>query len=89
VVAHRRAAAAALERVADGAAPAGIGGIDPNLEPALLDVAIQIEVADAGLDDGVVRLVVDLDDAVHALQVDDDAARVGGRRAAVAQVLPR
>src|SRR6185295_16180120 len=42
-----RVPAAAIERVAKRAAPARIGHVDPHLELALLDVAIEVEVADA------------------------------------------
>jgi hypothetical protein len=76
-----------IEGVADGASPPGIGTVDPYLQPALLDVAVQIEVGDAGLDDGEVTLVIHLDDPVHPLQVDDDAARQIRRRASVAEIL--
>ena len=86
VVLHRRAAAAALERIAEWGAPAGIGRVDPDVELVLLDVTVEVEVADAGLDDGEVDLVVHLEHSVHALEIDDHAARVRGRRRAVAQV---
>ena len=84
-----RVADAVIERVADDAAPTGVGRIDPELELALLNVAVEIEVDDAGLDDRAAAPFVDGDDAVHALQIDDDAARQDRRRAAVAQVLAR
>ena len=50
MVVQRAAAAAAFERVTDRAAPSGIGRIDPHLEFVLLNVAVEIEVADARLD---------------------------------------
>ncbi len=86
VVLHRRAAAAALERVAERRAPAGIGRVDPDVELVLLDVTVEVEVAHARFDDGVVDLVVDLEHAVHALEIDDHAARVGRGGRAVTQV---
>src|SRR5690606_19858243 len=85
-VRQRRASRAALEGVADEAAPAGIGAVDPEPQAALADVAVEIEVADAGLDERVREILVDLDDLVHALQVEHDAAGVDGRRAAVGEV---
>ena len=82
-----RVADAVIERIADGTAPAGIWAVDPDLEAALFDVAVEIEVRDAGLDEREAAPVVDLENPVHALQVDDDAAREIRRRAAVTQVL--
>ena len=52
-VLRHRVAAAVIERVADHAAPAGIRAVDPDLELVLLDVAIEVEVAHAGLDERV------------------------------------
>ena len=78
MLAHRRAAAATLERIAHGRAPARIGRVDPDIELVLLNVTIKVEIADAGLDHGVVNLVVDLEYPVHAFQIDDDAAREHG-----------
>ena len=76
-----------IEGVAHRASPARVWTVDPDLELAVLDVAIQIEVRHTRLDDGEVPLVVDLDDAVHALQVDDHRAREIAGRAAVSEVL--
>ncbi len=52
VIAERRSrpAAAAIERVADDAAPARIGRIDPDVEARFLDVIVEIEVTDTRLD---------------------------------------
>ena len=88
VEAHR-VADAVIHRVADQAAPAGVRRVDPHLEPALLDVAIKIDVRDARLDEREVALVVARENAVHALQVDRDAAAHVRRRAAVGEVLAR
>src|SRR4029453_8700483 len=63
------------------------GRIDPELESLLVYVAIEIEVADARLDERVVVLLVHLEDPVHALEVEDDAAGDVWRRPAVSQVL--
>ena len=76
-----------VERVADDASPSRIGTVDPDLELAVLNVSIQIEVRHTRLDDGEVPLVIDLDDAVHALQIDDHRAREIAGRAAVSEVL--
>ena len=78
MVAHRSAPAAAIEGIAHGAAPAGIGGIDPHFQLAILDVAIEIEIADARLDQRVGVLFVDFEDAVHALQVEDHVPESSG-----------
>jgi hypothetical protein len=87
VVAHRRVAATAFQRVADQTSPTGIGRIDPQLQLLLLNVAIQIEVADAGLDQGVVVLLAHLDDAVHPLEIETTLPVTVRRRAAVAEIL--
>ncbi len=84
----RRPAAAAVERVADHAAPARIGRIDPDVEPVLFDVIVEVEVAYARLDERIRVALVDLEHAVHALQIEHDAAGVHGRRAAVCKVAP-
>ena len=89
VVLHRRAAAAALERIAEWGAPAGIGRVDPDVELVLLDVAVEVEVADAGLDDGEVDLVVHLEHTVHALESTTTLPEYAGDDAAVAQVAGR
>jgi hypothetical protein len=78
---------AVIERVADDATPSGVRRIDPQLQIALLDVAVEIEVADARLHDGAAAPLVDGDDSVHALEIDHDATRQNRRRAAIAQVL--
>ena len=39
-------------------------------------MTIEIEVADAGLDEARLVPLVDVEDPVHALQVEDDAARI-------------
>ena len=81
-----RIADAMIERVADHAAPARVRAVDEHLQVAVLDVAVQVEVGHARLDDGVVALVVDLDDAVHALEIEHDAAGEVGCGTAVAEV---
>src|SRR6185295_510519 len=76
-----RVARAAIERVAHDAAPAGIGHVRPQANLLLLQVPIQIEVADAGLYQAEGLLLVHLEHAVHALQIEHHAAGVHGRRA--------
>jgi hypothetical protein len=84
---RHRVAAAVIERVADQAAPTRVRAVHPNVELVLLDVAIEIEVAHARLDERRRVLLADLEDAVHALQVEHDAPREIRSRAAVTQVL--
>jgi hypothetical protein len=50
-------------------------------------VLVQIDEGHPRLDDSIVELVVDLDDLVHAVQVQRDGAIHAGRGAAVAEVL--
>ncbi len=78
---------AVVQRIADGAAPARVGGVDPDLQPAVLDVAVEVEIGDARLNQGEMALGVDLQHAVHPLQVDDDAAADIGAGAAIGVVL--
>ena len=66
----------------------GSGTSTQTFRPLLLDVAIQIEVAHARLDQRVGVLLVHLEDAVHPLEVEHHAAGVGRRGAAVAQIRP-
>src|SRR5262249_18705281 len=56
--------------------------------PARLDRVVEVEPADAGLDDRVAELLVDLEHAVHPTEVDDDRPAYPRRRAPVAVVLP-
>lgn len=58
-----------IQCVADRAAPARIRDIDPHFQPALLDELVEVEVRHAGFDERKIALVVDLQDAVHALEV--------------------
>ena len=70
---------AMVHRISNDAAPAGIGGIDPDLQPAVLNVPVQIEVGDPGFDDREMPLVVHLNHPVHPFQVENDAAGEIGR----------
>ncbi len=85
-VRQRRASGAVVERVADHTAPARVGAVDPELQLAVANVAIQIEVADARLDECVCLVFVQIEHLVHALQIEHDAARVHGRGAAIGEV---
>ena len=67
----------------------GSGVSTHTLSLFCLDVAIEIDVGDAGLDEREVALVVADENAVHALQIDRDAAAHVRRRAAVGEVLAR
>ena len=64
----------------------GSGTSSHSFSP-LLDVLVQIEVADAGLDQRVAELLVHLEDAIHATEVEHDRAREHRRRAAVGEIL--
>ena len=76
-----------VERVPDDAAPAEVGDGEHQLVAARLDRVVEVEPADARLDDRVRRLLVDLEHAVHPAEVDDDRAAHPRRGAAVAVVL--
>ncbi len=86
VEAHR-VADAVIERVADRRAPARVRRVDPHLEIAVLNVAVEVDVRHAGLDEREVALRVDLEHAIHALQVHGHAAAHVRRRPAVREVL--
>ena len=60
VITHRGTAAAAFAGIAKQATPARIRRIDPDLEVSFLNVAVEIEVADAGFDQRVVVLLINL-----------------------------
>ena len=90
VVTVGRVADAAVERVADDAAPPEVGRVEHEDGVCRLQVLVEVEVRDAGLQQGIAVLLVDLQDAVHPLaHVDDDRAGQPWRRAAVAVVLAR
>ncbi len=84
---RHRVAHAAIERIAEQAAPGDIGTVDPDLKALFPDIAVEVEVADTGLHEREVALVIDAQDPVHALQIDDDAAAQVGGGAAVGVVL--
>src|SRR5271169_2279247 len=87
VVAHRCATASAINSVADQAAPAGIGRINPYFQALILNMFVQIKIANSRFDQRVVVLFVDLENPVHALQIEDDAASEQRRRPAVSKIL--
>src|SRR5689334_1022338 len=78
-----------IQRIPNHTAPTGIGAVDPYLQIALLDVGIEVEIGNARFDYCEMTPVIDLDHAVHALEVDDDAAGQVGSRAAITQILAR
>ncbi len=86
VLAVRRLAEAALERVADDAAPSQTGCRHPQRVAALAQVRVEIEERHAGLQQRVAEVVVDLEDPVHPAELDDHGAAHAWRGAAVAQV---
>ena len=78
---------AALQRVADGAAPGRVRDVDAQGQVVFLEVIDDVVEADAGFHQHGVVAGVDVEDAVHALQVEHHAAGQDRGRAAVAQVL--
>ena len=82
----RGPADAVVQRVADRTAPARIRAVDPDLEVAFLDVAVQIEIGNARLDQREMSFIVDRQHAIHALEIQHDAAAHDRGRAAVGQV---
>jgi hypothetical protein len=77
-----------LEEVADHPAPAQVGDRDHQLVAAGLDRVVEVEPADAGLDDAVGELLVDLEHSVHVPERDDHRAFEARRGPAVAVVHP-
>ena len=73
-----RAAGAAVDGVAHRTAPAWLGTVDPELQSLVTDVAVEVEVAHARLDQSESILFADLEDAVHAFQIKDNAAGKNG-----------
>jgi hypothetical protein len=88
IKAHR-VADAVIQRVADRAAPTRIRRVDPQLQAAVLNVAIQVDVRDAGLDEREVAPRVHLEHAIHSLEIHGNAAAHVRRRAAVREILAR
>src|SRR5438067_4741350 len=78
---------AMIQRVAHHAPPTRIGAVDPDFELVAANMAMQVEVGDAGFDNRKMTLIVDLDDLVHPLEVDYHAAGKIRCGPAVAQVL--
>ncbi|MNR05585.1 hypothetical protein D3C85_1216250 [compost metagenome] len=77
--ARQRVTYSMVKRIANHTAPAGVGDIQPHFQATFLDVVIQIEIADAGLHDCVAIAFVDLNDAVHPLQIQHNTAAMIGR----------
>src|SRR5690606_19578173 len=67
-------AAAGIERIADHAAPARIGHVEPKLGPGLLQVPIHVEIRHARLDEARGVAFADLENSVHSLEIEDDTA---------------
>src|ERR1700733_4308324 len=86
MIAIRAAADAVLERVAGRTAPARIRRVDTQLEFVLADVSVQIKIADARLHHAIRTGLVDLEDAVHALEIQHDRAVVDRRAATIGQI---
>lgn len=86
VIAVRRVAGATFQRRAHDAAPTGIRHIQPQLQPFLLDVVVQIEKAHARLDQHITEVRVDFEDLVHAFQIEHDRARQARRRPTIGEI---
>src|SRR5271154_2833786 len=82
-------AAATIERIANRAAPAGIGNIHPQLESLFLNIAIEVKIADSRLNERVRVGLIDLENPIHALQIQNHAARIRGRRTAISKIFSR
>ena len=80
---------AMVQRIPDYTAPAGIGHIHPHLQLSVLDVPVQIEVGDPRFHDRKMPLVIHLDHAVHALQIEYHAPRKVWCGTPISQVLAR
>jgi hypothetical protein len=77
---------AMIERVADRSTRAVLGSGNQQRNAPLAQVVAQLDEADAGLQHRVAIGDVDLDDAIHPLEIDDDRPRQRGRGAAVAEI---
>jgi hypothetical protein len=90
MVAERRGGPtrAPVKRIADDAAPARIRRIDPDVEARLGDVVIEIEIADAGLDQRVGIALIHFEHPVQPFQVEYDAAGIHRSRTAIGEIAP-
>ena len=61
--------------------------VHPEGDVVVGEVLVELPLGDAGLDDGVAELGVDLEDAVHAAEVEDDLVVAHGAGVAIAPVL--
>ena len=82
VIAVGRVADTVLERVAEHAAPAWIGAVDPQRIFLVPDEFVEVEIGDAGLDQGVGQLGIDLD-GPHAAEIEDHRPLEAGGSAAI------
>ena len=89
VGAGREVRRAVLERVADDAAPAEVGHRHHEAGPGRAERVVEVEPADARLDDGVRAVLVDLEHAVHPPQAHEHGPVEARRGSAVAVVHPR
>ncbi len=89
VGAGREVRRAVLEGVPDDAAPAEVRHRDHQARPGGPERLVEVEPADARLDDGVRAVLVDLEHAVHPPQAHEHGPVEARRRAAVAVVHPR
>ena len=89
VGAGREVRRAVLEGIAHDAAPAEVGDRHHQPVAARAERVVEVEPADARLDDGKRAVLVDLEHAVHLAKAHDHGSLQAGRRASVAVVHAR
>src|SRR5690242_16913471 len=88
-IGQRCTAGAAIEGVAHWTAPPWLGAVNPELQLLFADMAVEVEVTHARLDQSEGVLFVHLEDAIHPFEIEDNAAGENGRRAAISEVASR
>lgn len=87
VISLKGVTAAVLQRIGDHAAPPRRWHCHPELQALPLNMAVQIKKAHARLQDRVGLFLIDLDNAVHALEIERDHVRAHWRGATKTEVL--
>src|SRR5579863_777321 len=87
MIAIRGVAEAALHSVANQAAlRTGAGGIHPKVRPTLFQESVELRLRDARLDGDISQFFVEIDDPVHAAEVQQYTTIGGGHPRAIAPV---
>jgi len=86
VLAVGSVAEATIEGVAEDGSPANGGNGGPEMEALALNLVIEIEEGNAGLDDGIAVFAIDLDDAIHAVQIQNHGSLDDGTGASISQI---